>query len=94
MENQDASRTSTDNRRRAERRESDAEIRITTEPTTLTGRAENVSAAGVFFFSPDPIRVRVEVIENGNTKSFTGRLVRLESFSANNNGFAIEFDRA
>lgn len=94
MQNHDEQRTSLGNRRRAERRESDAEVQVRVEPGTVTGHAENLSAAGVFFFSPDQVRVRIEVTEHGVSRTYTGRLVRVESLSPHTNGFAVEFDRA
>jgi hypothetical protein len=82
-----------DNRRQNERRESTAEINVKVDSGTIHGRAENISAAGVFFFTPDRVRVQVEVQEDGRTKTYTGRIVRVESLSTNSFGFAIEFDR-
>ncbi|MCC6406858.1 MAG: PilZ domain-containing protein [Planctomycetes bacterium] len=94
METPEANPTLVDNRRRADRRDSDAVISVSLETGRVSGRAENLSAAGVFFFTPDQVRVRVEVNEDGKLKVYAGRLVRVESFSQDNNGFAIEFDRA
>ncbi|MCE9595978.1 MAG: PilZ domain-containing protein [Planctomycetes bacterium] len=94
MEDQDDQPTATDNRRRAPRRESEAAIKVSLETGSLAGRAENLSAAGVFFFSADNVRVRVEIEDGGKTTVRSGRLVRVESISDDSSGFAIEFDRA
>jgi hypothetical protein len=94
MENLDDPKTATDNRRRAPRLDSEAEINVTFEAGSLAGRAENLSAAGVFFFSADKVRVRVEVKDGGKSTVRSGRLVRVESISDDSSGFAIEFDRA
>lgn len=83
-----------DDRRRGTRRESAATLHVRFETDRVGGLAENISAAGVFFFSPDRVRVSIEVVDNGQSKTYTGRIVRMEPVSDANTGFAIEFDRA
>jgi hypothetical protein len=70
-----------------------AALRITLENPTFAGRADSIGNAGVFFFSPDRLRVRVEYQENGEPRARTGYLVRVQRMSAETNGYAIEFDR-
>jgi len=83
-----------DDRRRGTRRESTATLQVRFETESVGGLAENISTAGVFFFSPDRVRVSVEVVDNGQSRTYTGRIVRMEPVSEANTGFAIEFDRA
>ncbi len=93
MESSDHRRAAIDDRRTAVRRESSAQVTVTFESGEFGGRAEDISVAGVFFFSPDRVRVRVEVVDNGVHSSFLGRLVRVEPVSNDSSGFAIEFDQ-
>ena len=58
------------------------------------GRADSVSSAGVFFFSPDRLRVEVEYEEQGTTVVRLGTLVRVQRMSTETTGYAIEFDPA
>lgn len=94
MEAPEDNETAIDNRRRAARRDSQANVHISLETGSFGGTAENISAAGVFFFSGDRLRVRIEVEENGRTAHYAGRIVRIEPMSESSSGFAIEFDRA
>lgn len=68
-------------------------LSITVENPTLGGRSDNLSAAGVFFFSSERLRVRVEYEEDGERRTRMGWLVRVQRMSAETTGFAIEFDR-
>jgi hypothetical protein len=68
-------------------------LSITVENPTLSGRSDNLSAAGVFFFSSERLRVRVEYEEDGRRSARSGWLVRVQRMSAETTGFAIEFDR-
>jgi hypothetical protein len=79
----------TENRRRAERRETDAFLVVSIEAQALEGRADNVSESGVFLFAGDRVRVRVEL--GGKVRS--GRIVRLQTMNERETGLAIEFDR-
>jgi len=80
-------------RRRTTRHDSDIHLSIVVETDGIRGRAENISQAGVFFFSGDTLRVTVNVEQDGETKSYPGQLVRVERLSPETTGFAIEFDR-
>jgi len=88
------SATSVGERRRATRREGEVALRVLVETKEFSGQAENHSQAGVFFFSDEPLLVRVELEQNGETRTYSGRIVRVERFSQEKNGFAIEFDPA
>jgi hypothetical protein len=93
MDAPDNAHAAVDERRRAIRRSSNAHISVSLETGHFGGEAEDLSAAGVFFFSPDRVRVRVEITENGRVTVYGGRLVRMEPVSQSSSGFAIEFDR-
>ncbi len=84
----------TDTRRRAERRETSAQLLIVIETTQFSGRADNLSEHGVFFFSNEQVRVQVRVDDGGVEKRFAGRIVRVQQMSKQESGFAIEFDAA
>lgn len=81
-------------RRASPRHETNVPLRIVIETAEFTGRADNISAGGVFLFSGDQLRVRVEVDEGNEARTFSGRLVRVQQMNPNETGFAIEFDRA
>ncbi len=69
-------------------------VRISIETEEFSGHADNLSAGGVFLFTPDQIRVRVLLDEGGEVRSFAGRITRVQQMNAEQSGFAIEFDRA
>ena len=46
----------------------------------------------LLFFSEEGLRVRVEVHEDEGTRSYLGRLIRLQRMSESSTGLAIEFD--
>ena len=68
-------------------------VRIAIETAEFTGKADNLSAGGIFLFTPDKIRVRVLLDEGGESRSFSGRIARVQQMNAEQSGFAIEFDR-
>ena len=80
-------------RRRNARHDSDIHLQVVVDTDGIRGRAENISQAGVFFFSGDALRVTVKIEQDGQTKSYPGQLVRVERLSPETTGFAIEFDR-
>jgi hypothetical protein len=79
-------------RRSDDRREVEAELAISVPAAELRGRAENLSQAGVFFFSGQSLRVRVEIETADGREIRAGRLVRVERMSRDSTGFAVEFD--
>ena len=80
-------------RRAVVRSSASSPMRITLVNPRFEGRADNLSNAGVFFFSPDRLRVTVEVEEDGQLLEHTGFLVRVQRMSEETTGYAIEFDR-
>lgn len=82
----------TGERRAAERRDSNAGLRLTVDGVDLVGTTENVSGVGVLFFSEGSLRVSVEYEEDGQRRVRKGRLVRVQRMSLDNTGFAVEFD--
>ncbi len=68
-------------------------VRIAIETLEFGGQADNLSAGGIFLFTPDKIRVRVLLDEGGELRSFSGRIARVQQMNAEQSGFAIEFDR-
>jgi hypothetical protein len=81
-------------RRRAERREAQGPLRVLIDTPAFEGTLDNLSPLGVFFFSKERVRVRVELQVDGQPRSYTGQLVRVVQMNAEQNGFAIEFDPA
>ena len=82
-----------EDRRQSARRPVNGALRVVLETAQFGGDAENISPAGVFFFSTDELRVRVEVEEDGQPKTYRGRLARVARMSDEETGYAIEFDR-
>ena len=81
------------NRRRAGRRTVQSELTLKVKSESITGVSDNFSHIGILFFSKEPLRVEVEVEEDGELRTYSGRLVRVQRMSAENTGFAVEFDR-
>lgn len=81
-------------RRRATRRDTDLHLEVTLDERAIRGRAENISSAGVFFFSSDSLDVSVRIRDDVTSQVYTGKLVRVERLSSETIGYAIEFDRA
>jgi len=84
--------TSTADQRRTDRRSIEAPIHMTLETSSLAGLSDNISRAGLLFFTDEPVRVTVEVQEGGARRTYRGRLIRLQRMSESNTGLAIEFD--
>jgi len=80
------------NQRRADRRALEAPVRMRIDSDALEGMSDNVSSAGIMFFTEEPIRVTVEVCEPDGPRTYRGRIVRLQRMSESNTGLAIEFD--
>lgn len=84
--------TTTADQRRNQRRTLEAPVRMQLETTCLSGVSENVSRAGLLFFSEEPLRVTVEVEEAGGRRTYHGRLIRVQRMSESSTGLAVEFD--
>ena len=88
----DSESTSTADQRRTNRKAVEAPVKMTLESGTLAGITDNISRAGLLFFTDEPLRVSVEVQEAGTVRLYRGRLIRLHRMSETNTGLAIEFD--
>jgi PilZ domain len=84
--------TETSDRRRHRRHSSKSKVRLSAEPTTITGEVENISRSGLLFFADGSFRVTVEIEEDGQATKRSGRLVRGQRIRGNTFGWAIEFD--
>lgn len=82
----------TADQRRTSRRSLEAPVALRMETGTLTGVSDNISRAGLLFFSDEPLRVTVEVRENGAMRTYRGRLIRVQRVSESSTGLAVEFD--
>ena len=81
-----------DDRRHDMRTEAHVGISVRVDTESFGGRTQNVSQAGVFFFSSDRLRVSVELEQDGVLVTHCGHLVRVERMNEETTGFAIEFD--
>jgi hypothetical protein len=79
-------------RRAQERQAAEAQVTILVETSDFGGRTKNLSQAGVFFFSPDRLRVTVRIEDEHGRRAASGTLVRVERLDATTTGYAIEFD--
>lgn len=79
-------------RRAEERQSSEAQITILVETSDFGGQTKNLSQAGVFFFSPDRLRVTVRIEDENGRRAASGTLVRVERLDATTTGYAVEFD--
>lgn len=84
--------TETAEQRRAPRRPIEAPIRMRIENEILEGVSDNISGVGLMFFAEEPVRVVIEVEENGALRRYKGRLVRAQRMTEDTTGYAIEFD--
>jgi len=62
------------------------------ETSSLTGLSDNISRAGLLFFTDEPLRVTVEVQEATGPRTYHGKLIRLLRMSEASTGLAVEFD--
>ena len=62
------------------------------ENPEIQGVTDNLSKVGMLFFSQEPVRVTLEVDEEGTTQRYTGKLVRVQRMKETSTGFAVEFD--
>ncbi len=85
---------SLEERRSVARDSSSSPIRIHFEDTGFEGRSDNLSEAGVFFFSSARLRVSVTIERGGKSERRHGTLVRVQRMSADTTGYAVEFDRS
>ena len=79
-------------RREAVRHAIEAPVRMQLEAQCLEGLSDNLSHIGIMFFTEDPVRVKIDVEHPEGTRTYTGRLVRVQRMNETNTGLAIEFD--
>jgi hypothetical protein len=79
--------------RRADREEVESLVRMRIDTDVVSGMADNLSEAGLLFFTDEALRVSVELVQDGQTRVFSGRLVRAQRMNETHTGLAIEFDR-
>lgn len=79
-------------RRRSKRYQVQGKIALRLETTALEGSAENLSRTGVLFYTDQPVRVVVELEEEGVVRRRSGTLVRCERIQGDRRGWAVEFD--
>jgi hypothetical protein len=82
----------TADQRRSDRHALEAPVTLQLETASLTGSGDNISRAGLLLYTDQPLRVTVEVQEDGGTRRYTGRLIRLQRLSESSTGLAVEFD--
>lgn len=85
--------TSLGERRRSKRHQIQGKVALSIETTAVDGRLENRSQTGILFFTDQPVRVVVELEENGVLQRRTGILARCERIQGDRRGWAVEFDR-
>ena len=85
--------TAIEDRRSSDRATSEAQISLQLDTQALEGRCDNISQAGVLFFSDQAIEVTVTIDGPEGPEQRTGRLARVQRMSDVNTGYAIEFDR-
>jgi hypothetical protein len=62
------------------------------ETSVLAGQSDNISRAGILFYSDQPVRVTVELVEPSGPRTYRGRLIRLQRMCESSTGLAVEFD--
>ncbi|MFT7668722.1 MAG: hypothetical protein ACI8X5_001420 [Planctomycetota bacterium] len=84
--------TGTHDRRRAQRKALESEVKVSFETKELSGVGNNLSQTGILFFTEGDLRVNVQVEQDGETKTMTGSLVRCERIKGDHRGWAVEFN--
>ncbi len=75
-----------------DRRALEARIEMQLETRVLAGLTDNISRAGLLFFTDQPLRVTLELLAPEGRKTYSGRLIRLQRMSETSTGLAVEFD--
>jgi hypothetical protein len=88
----DRDTTGTADQRRTNRKALEAQVSMRLETDHVVGQSDNISRAGILFYSDQPIRVTIEVAEPSGLRTYHGRLIRLQRISDTNTGLAVEFD--
>jgi len=84
--------TGTADQRRTSRKGLEGEVRLKVETTALVGQGDNISHAGLLFYTDVPVRVSIDVETEEGPRTFKGRLIRLQRISDASTGLAVEFD--
>jgi hypothetical protein len=92
MNPQDPFGTKVSDRRRHNRRSTQAQVRLSVDTNEVLGYVENISRSGLLFFSDGDLRVSVQLEEDGKTSVRSGRLVRAQRMRGDSFGWAVEFD--
>jgi hypothetical protein len=82
----------TTDQRRTDRRALEAGVTMRFETSQLVGQSDNISRAGILFYSDQPVRVTIELSDPSGPRTYHGRLIRLQRMSESNTGLAVEFD--
>ena len=82
----------TTDQRRTDRRALEAGVTMRLETSQLVGQSDNISRAGILFYSDQPVRVTIELSDPAGPRTYHGRLIRLQRMSESNTGLAVEFD--
>jgi len=89
---QDRDSVGTTDQRRTDRRALEAGVTMRLETSQLMGQSDNISRAGILFYSDQPVRVTIELSDPSGPRTYRGRLIRLQRMSESNTGLAVEFD--
>lgn len=89
---QERKETSLEDERSARRKSLEAPLTMRIEAHSIGGTSDNVSSVGILFFTEEPLRVTIELRENGATKTYSGRLARVQRMNEAMYGLAVEFD--
>ena len=89
---QDRDSVGTTDQRRTDRRALEAGVTMRFETSQLVGQSDNISRAGILFYSDQPVRVTIELSDPSGPRTYRGRLIRLQRMSESNTGLAVEFD--
>jgi hypothetical protein len=84
--------TRTSDQRRTNRKDVEAPVTMRLETDQLAGLTDNISRAGLLFFTDEPLRVTVEVEDAAGRRTLRGRLIRLQRMNDTATGLAVEFD--
>jgi hypothetical protein len=84
--------STTGERRASNRVSAENRVRLFLDGLELEGRSENLSHRGVLFYTDEPVRVTIELEEDGVMMRRTGQLTRLQSMRGESTGWAVEFD--
>ena len=85
--------TEISDRRSSERQELEAPVRLSLAGP-IQGISDNLSQAGLLFFTDQEIRVEVEMEHGGERKQLTGKLIRVQQMNETTTGLAVELDEA